>query len=124
MPGSHRKRTAAKPYRPRPKPPHREGNKMKSVYVGNLNFDTTEGDLRNLFEPFGEISNISVINDRETGRPRGFAFVEMADDREAAQAMTDLNGKEVAGRTLKVNEATPRLERTRPRSSFSGPGAR
>ena len=97
---------------------------MKSVYVGNLNFDTTEGDLRNLFEPFGEIANISLINDRETGRPRGFAFVEMADDREAARAMTDLNGKEVAGRTLKVNEATPRLERTRPRSSFSGPGAR
>jgi RNA recognition motif-containing protein len=97
---------------------------MKSVYVGNLNFDTTEGDLRNLFEPFGEVANISVINDRETGRPRGFAFVEMSDDREAAQAMTDLNGKEVAGRTLKVNEATPRLERTRPRGNFSGPGAR
>lgn len=97
---------------------------MKSVYVGNLSFDTTEGDLRVLFEPFGEVANVSVINDRETGRPRGFAFVEMADDREAAQAMTDLNGKEVAGRTLKVNEATPRLERTRPRGNFSGPGAR
>jgi RNA recognition motif-containing protein len=97
---------------------------MKSVYVGNLSFETTEGDLRTLFEPFGEVANISVINDRETGRPRGFAFVEMADDREAAQAMTGLNGREVAGRTLKVNEATPRLERTRPRSNFSGPGSR
>ncbi|PYU18992.1 MAG: RNA-binding protein [Acidobacteria bacterium] len=97
---------------------------MKSVYVGNLSFDTTEGDLRTLFEPFGEIERISVINDRDTGRPRGFAFVEMADDREAAQAMTDLNGREVAGRALRVNEAAPRLERSRPHSNFSGPGAR
>ncbi len=97
---------------------------MKSVYVGNLNFETTEADLRDLFAPFGEVENISVINDRETGRPRGFAFVEMPDDHEAAQAMAGLNGKEVAGRALRINEAAPRLERTRPRGSFSGPGAR
>ena len=97
---------------------------MKSVFVGNLNFDTTEGDLRTLFEPFGEVERISVINDRETGKPRGFAFVEMSDDREAAQAMAGLDGREVAGRALRVNEAAPRLERTRPHSSFSGPGAR
>lgn len=97
---------------------------MKSVFVGNLNFETTEGDLRTLFEPFGEIDGIFVINDRETGRPRGFAFVEMADDNEAAQAMAGLDGREVAGHALRVNEAAPKLERSRPRSSFSGPGAR
>ena len=96
---------------------------MKSVFVDNLNFDTTEADLRTLFEPFGEVEHISVINDRETGRPRGFAFVEMADDHEAAEAMASLNGREVAGRALRVNEAVPRLERSRPRSNFSGPGA-
>lgn len=97
---------------------------MKNVFVGNLSFDITEGDLRTLFEPFGEVAHISVINDRETGRPRGFAFVEMADDREAAQAVADLDGREVAGRALRVNEAAPRLERSQPRSNFSGPGAR
>lgn len=97
---------------------------MKSVYVGNLNFETTEADLRNLFTPFGEVERISVINDRETGRPRGFAFVEMPDDQEAAQAVAGLNGREVAGRALRINEAAPRLERTRPHGGFSGPGAR
>jgi RNA recognition motif-containing protein len=97
---------------------------MKSVYVGNLNFETTEADLRNLFTPFGEVERISVINDRETGRPRGFAFVEMPDDQEAAQAVAGLNAREVAGRVLRINEAAPQLERTRPRGSFSGPGAR
>ena len=97
---------------------------MKSVFVGNLSLDTIEGELRSLFEPFGEIGRISMINDRETGRPRGFAFVEMADEVEAAKAMADLNGREVAGRALKVNEATPRLERgPRSRSDF-GPRAR
>jgi RNA recognition motif-containing protein len=97
---------------------------MKDVFVGNLSCDTTESDLRTLFEPFGEIERISMINDRETGRPRGFAFVEMADDREAAHAVAGLNGREVAGRALRVSEAAPRLERSRPRSNFSGPGAR
>jgi RNA recognition motif-containing protein len=97
---------------------------MKNVFVGNLNFETTEGELRTLFEPFGDVERISIINDRETGRPRGFAFVEMSDDREAAEAVANLNGREVAGRSLRVNEAAPRLERTRRGSNFSGPGAR
>jgi cold-inducible RNA-binding protein len=97
---------------------------MKSVYVGNLNFETTEADLRTLFEPFGEVQSISVINDRETGRPRGFAFVEMPDDYEAAKAVAGLNGREVGGRALRINEAAPRLERSRPRGNFSGPGTR
>lgn len=97
---------------------------MKSVYVGNLNFETTEADLRTLFEPFGDVQSIAVINDRETGRPRGFAFVEMPDDQEAAKAVAGLDGREVAGRVLRINEAAPRLERSRPRGNFSGPGAR
>lgn len=97
---------------------------MKTVFVGNLNFQTTEGDLRCLFESFGEIGRIHVV-DRDTGLPRCFAFVEMADPTEAAIAIGDLNGKELAGRNLRVNEAAPRFERSRPRGrSESGPGAR
>ena len=84
---------------------------MKNLFVGNMSFQTTESDLRALFEPFGEIIRIHIVQDRETGQPRGFAFVELADDAEAANAMSALNGKEVAGRALKVNEATPRPER-------------
>jgi RNA recognition motif-containing protein len=84
---------------------------MKNLFVGNMSFQTTEDDLRGLFQPFGEITRIHIVRDRETGQPRGFAFVEVADDAEAAKAMSALNGKEVAGRALKVNEATPRPER-------------
>src|SRR5260370_25719641 len=89
---------------------------MKNVFVGNMSFQTTESDLRTLFEPFGEITRIHIVRDRETGQPRGFAFVEISDDAEAAKAMSALNGKEVAGRALKVNEATPRPDRDSPRS--------
>lgn len=96
---------------------------MKNLFVGNMSFQTTEGDLRALFEPFGQVTRIHIVNDRETGQPRGFAFVEMAKDDEAAKAMSDLNGKEVAGRALRVNEATPKPERSGPRSN-SGFGAR
>jgi cold-inducible RNA-binding protein len=84
---------------------------MKNLFVGNMSFQTTESDLRALFEPFGQITRIHIVQDRETGQPRGFAFVEIADDAEAAKAIAALNGKEVAGRALKVNEATPRPER-------------
>jgi RNA recognition motif-containing protein len=66
---------------------------MKSVFVGNMNFETTEGDLRALFEPFGEIGRVHVISDRNTGLPRGFAFVEMADNVEASKAIADLEGR-------------------------------
>lgn len=98
---------------------------MKSVFVDNMNLQTTERDLRALFEPFGEIGRIQLVSDRDTGLPCGFAFVGMADDWEAANAIANLNGKEVAGRNLQVNEAAPRLERSRPRRRFeSGPGAR
>ena len=124
MPGLHQKKVAPSLHQAKRRNSRRQRNKMKSVYVGNLNFETTEADLRTLFEPFGEVQSISVINDRETGRPRGFAFVEMPDDQEAAKAVAGLNGREVAGRALRINEAAPRLERTRPRGTFSGPGAR
>jgi|SRR5579864_1623840 cold-inducible RNA-binding protein len=84
---------------------------MKNLFVGNMSFQTTESDLRALFEPFGQITRIHIVTDRETGQPRGFAFVEMAKDDDAAKAMTALNGKEVAGRALRVNEAAPKPER-------------
>ena len=83
---------------------------MKNLFVGNLSFQTTESDLRALFEPFGQVTRIHIVNNRETGQPRGFAFVEMAKDEEAAKAVANLNGKEVAGRALRVNEATPKSE--------------
>ncbi|PYT49108.1 MAG: RNA-binding protein [Acidobacteria bacterium] len=96
---------------------------MKSLFVGNMNFQTTESDLRELFAPFGQVTRIHMAMDRETGRARGFAFVEMPNDAEAAQAMTALDGKEVGGRNLKVNEARPKGEGGPPRGpkSFGGP---
>ncbi|MBI2816115.1 MAG: RNA-binding protein [Acidobacteria bacterium] len=85
---------------------------MKNLFVGNMNFQTTESDLRALFEQFGEITRVQVMTDRETGRSRGFGFVEMADDDAAAQAIAALNGRELDGRALNVNEARPKPERT------------
>jgi cold-inducible RNA-binding protein len=84
---------------------------MKNLFVGNMNFQTTESDLREIFAPFGQVTRVHVAVDRETGRARGFAFVEMANDEEAAKAIAALNGKEVGGRTLRVNEAQPKGER-------------
>ena len=81
---------------------------MKNVFVGNMSFQTTETELRALFEPFGQVTRVHIAMDRETGRARGFAFVEMPNDAEAAKAMSGLDGKEVGGRALKVNEARPK----------------
>jgi len=86
---------------------------MTNLFVGNLNFQTTESDLRALFEPFGQIERIHIATDRDTGQARGFAFVEMANDEEAKKAMASLDGKEVSGRNVKVNEARPK-ERSGP----------
>jgi RNA recognition motif-containing protein len=83
----------------------------KNIYVGNMNYDTTEGTLRELFAEYGEVTSVSVITDRYTGRPRGFAFVEMADEAAANAAIAALDGRDVDGRTLKVNEARPRTSR-------------
>ena len=95
---------------------------MKNVFVGNMSFQTTEGDLREMFEPFGEIARVNVITDRDTGRARGFAFVEMTNDEEAAKAIAALNGKEVGGRALNVNEARPKAERSDSRGGGYGGG--
>ena len=89
---------------------------MKNLFVGNMSFQTTESDLRALFEPFGQITRVHLATDRETGRARGFAFVEMANDEEAAKAIAALDGKEFGGRNLKVNEARPKGEGGPPRS--------
>lgn len=93
---------------------------MKNLFVGNMNFQTTEDDLRELFAPFGQVTRVHVAKDRETGRARGFAFVEMANDDDAAKAIAALDGKEVGGRNLKVNEARPKEGGTRPGGSRSG----
>lgn len=84
-----------------------------NIYVGNLSYDIVGDQLRAEFEAFGAVSNVSVIADKNTGRPRGFAFVEMADEAEARAAMEALNGKEVAGRALTVNEARQRTGSSR-----------
>ncbi|PYU37103.1 MAG: RNA-binding protein [Acidobacteria bacterium] len=97
---------------------------MKSLFVGNMSFQTSESELRELFAPFGQVTRVHLAMDRETGRARGFAFVEMPNDAEATQAMAALDGKEVGGRNLKVNEARPKGEGGPPRGpkNFGGPG--
>jgi len=94
---------------------------MKNLFVGNMSFQTTEADLTALFQPFGQVGRIHIVTDRETGRARGFAFVEMPNDAEAATAIAALDGKEMGGRNLKVNEARPKGERP-PRSNSPGGG--
>jgi RNA recognition motif-containing protein len=93
---------------------------MKNLFVGNLSFQTTESDLTALLKGFGEVGRVHVATDRETGRARGFAFVEMPNDDEAAKAIAGLNGKEFGGRNLKVNEARPRAPRIAVRSGSGG----
>jgi RNA recognition motif-containing protein len=88
---------------------------MKNLFVGNMSFQTTAADLRALFEPFGQLARVHVATDRETGRARGFGFVEMPNDEEAAKAVAALDGKEIGGRNLKVNEARPKAESSGPR---------
>ena len=78
------------------------------IYVGNLSYGVTEQDLREEFEAFGKVDTISVVTDRDTGRPRGFAFVEMAEVSEGQAAITGINGKNINDRTVVVNEARPR----------------
>jgi len=83
---------------------------MKSIYVGNLPFTATEEEVRGLFSPFGDVQSVKIVSDRETGRPRGFGFVEMA-DADADNAIKALEGHDMGGRALKVNEARPRAPR-------------
>ncbi|MBN1845672.1 MAG: RNA-binding protein [Sedimentisphaerales bacterium] len=79
-----------------------------NIYVGNLSFSATEEELRELFSSYGQVDSVSIIMDRATGRSRGFAFVEMADDAEGQEAIEQINGKEWGDRALKVNQARPR----------------
>ena len=81
-----------------------------TIYVGNMSFDTTEDQLRQAFEGFGAVSTIKVIMDRDSGRPKGFAFVEMSSKDEAVAAISGLNGQDLNGRVLNVNEAKPRTD--------------
>ena len=97
---------------------------MKSLFVGNMSFQTSEAELRELFAPFGQVTQVHMAMDRETGRARGFAFVKMPNDAEAAAAMTGLDGKEVGGRNLKVNEARPKGEGGAPRGPKTFGGAK
>lgn len=83
---------------------------MKSIYVGNLPFTASEDEVRDLFGQYGAVHSVKLITDRETGRPRGFGFVEMG-DADAATAIQELNGKELGGRSLRINEAQPRSPR-------------
>ncbi len=83
----------------------------KNIYVGNLSYDSTEDAVRALFEQYGTVQSANLITDRDTGRPRGFGFVEMEDGEAAQAAIEALNGVELDGRTLKVNEAKPREPR-------------
>ncbi len=85
---------------------------MKNIFVGNLNFNTSEDELRQMFEAHGQVDRVSIMTDRETGRSRGFGFVEMANAEEAERAIAALNGMQLGGRTLNVNEARPKPERT------------
>src|SRR5579871_1572553 len=84
---------------------------MKNIFVGNLSFGTTEDTLRSAFESYGTVDNVNIIRDRETGQPRGFAFVEMSNDAEANTAINALNGRDLDGRSLNVNEARPKADR-------------
>jgi RNA recognition motif-containing protein len=85
---------------------------LKKIYVGNLSFNSNDDDLANTFAEFGEVVSAKVILDRETGRSRGFGFVEMSDDNAAMAAIQAVNGKEIDGRQLNVNEARPREPRS------------
>jgi RNA recognition motif-containing protein len=83
------------------------------IYVGNMSYGTTEESLRNLFSGFGDVENVKIITDRETGRAKGFGFITMSNDAQANKAIEELNDKEFEGRNLRVNEAKPREPRQR-----------
>ena len=89
-----------------------------NMYIGNLAYDVTENDLRNAFSEFGEVSSVKIITDKFSGRPKGFGFVEMPNNSEADQAIKALNGKVLNGRSIKVNQAEARGERTRRRRRY------
>ena len=83
---------------------------MKNIFVGNLSFQTNEQEIRTLFEAHGTVDRVNLVTDRDSGQPRGFGFVEMTNDAEGARAIDAINGKEIGGRALTVNEAKPKSE--------------
>ncbi len=91
---------------------------MKNIFVGNLSFGSTEDSVRSLFEPYGQVDKVNLITDRDTGQPRGFGFVEMTVNADADRAIAELNGRELDGRALNVNEARPKSDR----GGFGGGG--
>ena len=92
-----------------------------NIYIGNLSYDATEENIRELFEPYGSVVKVSLITDRDTGRSKGFGFVEMGSKNEGENAINELNGKDLLGRALNVNEARPR-ESSGDRGGFRGGG--
>ncbi|UCE51358.1 MAG: RNA-binding protein [Desulfobacterales bacterium] len=95
-----------------------------NIYVGNLPYQVSEEDLRVAFEPFGQVESVNIIKDKYSGQSKGFGFVEMPSEEEARSAINELNGKELNGRTLNVNEARPRSERGRGGGRRGGGGGR
>jgi cold-inducible RNA-binding protein len=95
---------------------------MKNIFVGNLDFAATESSVRSLFEPYGAVDRVNIVTDRDTGRSRGFAFVEMSDSSQADQAIAALNGADFEGRALNVNEARPKPQGGGGGRGFGGGG--
>jgi cold-inducible RNA-binding protein len=84
---------------------------LKNIFVGNLDFNTSEEELRQMFQTYGQVDRVSIMTDRDTGRSRGFGFVEMSSSEDGEKAIAALNGSQLGGRTLNVNEARPKVER-------------
>lgn len=84
---------------------------MKNIFVGNLSFNTNDDELRQAFEAYGQVDRVSILTDRDTGRSRGFGFVEMSSNEDGEKAIAALNGSQLGGRTINVNEARPKAER-------------
>src|SRR5258706_6284465 len=97
---------------------------MKNIFVGNLSFGATEDAVRALFDPFGTVERVNIITDRDAGQPRGFAFVEMSGNADADRAISALNGKDLDGRALNVNEARPKEDRGGGGGNRGGGGGR
>jgi cold-inducible RNA-binding protein len=85
---------------------------MKNIFVGNLDFGATEDAVRSMFEQYGAVERVSIVTDRDTGQARGFGFVEMSSNSDADRAISELNGRDLGGRALNVNEARPKTERS------------
>ena len=93
---------------------------MKNIFVGNLSFGTTEDTLRSMFASYGAVDRVNIVTDRDSGQPRGFAFIEMSVDSEGNAAINGLNGKDVDGRSLNVNEARPKADRASSGGGYRG----